>query len=127
MLRKNQGGSILNFVVVGVVLALLLIGGAYFVRTNTKVTADKTSSPAPAKTEASKPRTTQQPSAPSPTQPAPDKTADGSQTPPATPPTASNLPETGPAETLSTVVGLGLLSYGAAAYLRSRRARAATL
>lgn len=34
MVRTNQGGSILTFVIIGGVLALLLIGGAYFVRHN---------------------------------------------------------------------------------------------
>lgn len=32
MVRTNQGGSILGFVIIGGVLALLLVGGAYFVR-----------------------------------------------------------------------------------------------
>lgn len=32
MVRTKQGGSILGFVIVGSVLAVLLIGGAYFVR-----------------------------------------------------------------------------------------------
>jgi cytoskeletal protein RodZ len=34
MVRTNQGGSILSFAILGGIMALLLIGGAYFVRHN---------------------------------------------------------------------------------------------
>lgn len=34
MVRTNQGGSILEFIIIGTVMALLLVGGAYFVRQN---------------------------------------------------------------------------------------------
>ena len=41
MVRTNQGGSILNFAIIGVVMALLLVGGAYFVRHNLSAVADE--------------------------------------------------------------------------------------
>ena len=34
MVRANQGGSILGFLIIGGALALLFVGGAYFVRNN---------------------------------------------------------------------------------------------
>lgn len=42
MVRTNQGGSILGFVIVGVVLALVLLGGAYFIRNNLSTSTDST-------------------------------------------------------------------------------------
>ncbi len=43
MARKNQGGSILGFVIIGGAMALLLIGGAYFVRQNASLVTGETS------------------------------------------------------------------------------------
>lgn len=51
MVRTNQGGSILGFVIVGSVLALLLIGGAYFVR-HSLMPSDRNSGPVAQKNEA---------------------------------------------------------------------------
>lgn len=131
MARKNQGGSILNFVIIGVVLALLLIGGAYFVRSNTKLTVDKTSSPAPTKVDAPKPSANKESTAPSNSPPSTDKTPNtpvpSGPTAPSTPEASNKLPQTGPAETLTTIFGLGLITYIAAAYIRSRRTRSSTL
>jgi hypothetical protein len=44
--RANQNGSILGFVVVGGILALLVIGGAYVVRHSLASTSERTPTPA---------------------------------------------------------------------------------
>lgn len=124
MARSNQGGSILSFLIIGGILAVLLIGGAYFVQQRTSHPA----APAPA------PTTTQpstQPSAQSndkdkkvaeePKKDTPAQEAPKKESPtPATPP-AAELPKTGATETISSVLGVGLLSGVIVAYVRSRR------
>lgn len=118
MARSNQGGSILSFLIIGSILAVLLIGGVYFVQ-------QRKSHPAPAPT-ATKPsmqsndkakKVVDEPKKDTPAQEAPKKEAPT----PATPP-ASELPKTGTTETISSVIGAGLLSGMIVAYVRSRRA-----
>ena len=54
--------------------------------------------------------------------PSPEKQPAPAATPaPAAPRTATELPETGPVEAFSSIVGLGLLSAVSIAYVRSRR------
>ncbi|MEO7904902.1 MAG: hypothetical protein ABIR91_03865 [Candidatus Saccharimonadales bacterium] len=43
--RTNQGGSILSFIIVGVVVAALLVGGVYFVRNYQAMTAEIAAGP----------------------------------------------------------------------------------
>lgn len=146
MVRTNQGGSILNFIIVGVVLAVLLIGGAYYVRQKTQTSADTASAPAPSadqKTNSSQNSSKKQPAPSQSSDASKDKTTNGddkktapaqtsapaqapaSSTPPAA--TSNQLPQTGPGQTLSSIVALGLLGYMTVAYLRSRRARTLAL
>lgn len=111
--RTNQGGSVLSFVVVGVILAGLLVGGIYFVN-------QQTSQP------------------PTPVSRQPEKSANKDdkqtkkQTPPAAEPgnkpqsetdtnTATELPATGPTELVGSLIVLGLLGGVVTSYLRSRR------
>jgi LPXTG-motif cell wall-anchored protein len=139
MASSNQGGSILSFLIIGGVLVALLIAGAYFVQqrstaphsdkvpvvtqpaTQSKDTTDKKQAPAtedkkvavePKKDEAK-------------TEAAPKADAPKATPKPATPP-AAQLPKTGLAETVSSLLGLGLLSGMIVAYARSRHT-AATL
>jgi cell division protein FtsN len=135
MVRTNQGGSILNFVIIGVILALLLVGGAYFVRQRSQLTADNgTSAPAPANPATPEEESAPENDTPAPSTPAEEKDEQASREEaapltPAQPQTdeAKELPETGPAETISAIFALGLVSYMTTAYVRSRRARNATL
>ena len=129
--RTKQGGSILGYVLVGGVLILLLLGGAYAFRTWWSRTPDTT--PAPAPTVSDKPATdnkdksaAQQPSTsdkdkssdkatPAPSQPTAPKPAPTPTTP------STQLPQTGPADTALAVIALGSLVASLGVYLQSRR------
>lgn len=111
--RTNQGGSVLSFVIIGIVLAGLLVGGIYFVNQQTG-----------------------QPSAPTMKQPEKPANKDDGQNKKQTPPpaepatkpqpeaganTTAELPATGPKELIGSLITLGLLSGVITSYLRSRR------
>ena len=120
MVRTNQGGSVLGFIIIGVVLALLFIGGAYIIRQ--QVERSVTSGPIKAPEE-QKPQPQPQPPQ---NDKQPDKTPDTTtplpQTPPSpTPSTKNELPKTGPAETAGVLLALALLAGASASYVQSRR------
>ena len=119
--RTKQGGSILGYVIVGGVLALLLLGGAYALRNYwsgkpaevakqpaaTKQDEKKDTPPqAPAQTQA--PST--QPAAPAAPSPSPSA-GRGTQ----------QLPQTGPADTLLSVAVLVIIIASLEVYRQSRR------
>lgn len=152
MASVNQGGSILSFLLIGGVLTVLLVGGAYAVQqratqpgaspvaTQPNDTSDKAPAPAaqdkkvavePNK-DAQKQEATKQEEAKkaeqqkaTAKQEAEKKEAAKPLTPGqvATPP-ATQLPQTGPTENISAILGLGLLSGVSVAYMRSRNRRA---
>jgi len=125
--RTKEGGSVLGFVVIGIIMAALLVGGVYAIR---QLTAQ--------------PEPTAGPQEPAPTPSEPDQSekqnkqnenksekqqsSDNKQTtqPEATKPSsgsdqAKELPQTGPHETLLAAVMLATLSIVAVSYVRSRR------
>ena len=126
MVRTNEGGSVLSFAVVGAILAILLVGGVAVVRqqfinsqkaapTSRKVAQpsdnkDKTTAPAASSSDQTPANSGQAPSDSSTSTPAPQAAT-----------TPGSLPHTGPVETLTTIVALGLLTASSTAYLRSRR------
>lgn len=126
MVRTNQGGSVLGFVIIGGVLALLLIGGVYFARQQSEATSDRGISPTPAENQ---PREEQ--SAPNEETPpanensSTEENAGNSQSQNETLPgggvSTSELPQTGPAETLVAILILAMLAGTSASYVRSRR------
>lgn len=128
MVRTNQGGSVLSFVVVGIILVGLVIGGVYGVR-------QLLSQPQPSEQTpvATQPEKTQQPqeSAPKPeekteapvetkpeTAPQPQSTPAPIGTPA---PAVNELPRTGPAENVAMLIGLVFLTIASVSYVRSRR------
>lgn len=138
MRGTNQGGSLAGFIIVGVLLALVLIGGLYGLnRYNAQRAADevatetaeqekgaaddrqrtsneseeKKTEPAPAQAPAADPGDKATPSS------APAKS--GSQT--AT--TTANLPQTGPADMALTLIALGAVTFAGTHYVRSRSQR----
>lgn len=115
--RTNQGGSILSYVIIGGVLALLLVGGVYFMR-------QQAASPQPA--EGPTPVADQPAKEPTPEQTQPEEVkpeASTGQPAPqqAQPPAASGLPQTGPAESIMALLALGSLTAAVIAYMQSRR------
>ena len=123
--RTNQGGSVVSFVVIGVVLVALVIGGIYMLQhrggTDTPEVA-KTNSPVPAPSASSS-------SAPAPSSsksPAPSKSVQptpSSSPAPSTGPVPENMPATGPSDILSGGVMAAILLGVVVSYTQSRSAR----
>lgn len=117
MASSNQGGSILSFLVIGGALAALLIGGTYLVQQRaTQSTADQ--SPVAVQPTNQSPKEDEKKTPP----PAEEKKEAPKAAPQTTTPPATELPKTGPAEMISSIIGAGLLSGVLVAYARSRRA-----
>jgi cytoskeletal protein RodZ len=126
MARVNQGGSVLVFVVVAVIMAGLLVGGVYVVR---QLTAQPTETLRPSQTAEEKPDTTQKEDQ----KPSENKDADKQANKPeaeepaasenVAPPSgpADELPKTGPGSVLGSAFMLAILSAAAVSYARSRR------
>ena len=121
MAQKNQGGSVLGFVVVAVIMAGLLIGGAYALR---QLTTAPEQGLEPTKTAEDKPIQEQKQ-----TPANPDEKKEQSKEEPqsstgsdAPAPSAGELPQTGPGESLvGTILALAALTGVAISYARSRR------
>jgi LPXTG-motif cell wall-anchored protein len=112
MARTNEGGSVLVFVVVGVILAGLLVGGIYLVNRQTP-------QPKPQTPVVQKPQEKEQgppPAEPGNSQPHPSS----DQSEPKNNGSVE-LPATGSKETIGSLIVLGLLSGAVASYVRSRR------
>lgn len=142
MVRTRQGGSVLSFVVVGVLLLAIFAGGAYVVRQNMQPAQEElpTELPGGQPEEGKAPQET-------PRQPTPEDRGDsrpGNTTPEKEGPApqeapqsretepsegtseggrshAATLPATGPSQLLASLLAAGLLSATAVSYLRSRR------
>ncbi len=132
MVRTNQGGSILGFVIIGGVMALLLVGGAYLVRHNLNSTSDgapiavenDTEPEQPADDDAVTPDEEQPDAQEEQDDASQDSTASDEQSPSVHADTGSpeHLPQTGPGETIVGALLLGSIAGAAVAYKRSRDA-----
>lgn len=120
MVRTNQGGSVLSFVLVGIVAIALLVGGVYIIR---QQSAQPTEMPTPATTD--KPQQTKKPASSdnqaSNKQDTASKPPQQAAPPPANSVPADKLPQTGPGETFGSMVVIGLVCAVVVTYLRSRR------
>lgn len=113
MVRANQGGSVLSFIVVGVILTAVLLGGVYFVRQQTAVPVSTPSQGT--QPPAADPKPSDVPKE-EPTKPQPQSSSQ-----PTTAPTPATLPQTGPAESFIALVAVAALSVTSISYVRSRR------
>lgn len=114
--RTNQGGSVVNFVIVGIVLTAVVLGAIYFVQQRgedgSRAPIASSPSPSPDASPSSSPRPS---NAPNPGTPSPS--------PSAVPSTGRQLPETGPTEDLFvTTTPLAVVVAMTLAYRRSRQA-----
>jgi cytoskeletal protein RodZ len=144
-MRKNyQNGSLMGFIVVGVLLALVVIGGLYGLNRYNAQQAAKTVSTDSDKQSSSKssdsPRTadpknddsTSDSSATTDTSSGSGaanstskSTSDTTATNTGGASTQANLPHTGPSDTAFSVIALALISFAATHYVRSRHATTA--
>jgi LPXTG-motif cell wall-anchored protein len=117
MARRNQGGAVLGFVVVAIIMAGLLIGGVYAMRQLTAQPSQGLPAPETAKEDA--PTDKKKTEAPASDQK--DKTTDNKTVNKTPQVQTSELPKTGPESLFSTIIMLGILSAAAVSYVRSRR------
>lgn len=117
--QKNQAGSTLSFLLIGGVLVLLFIGGAFVVHQVSTPVAPAVAPIAPGKTDSNENKVAPT-DAPAPAQ-TPEKSATPSQSTTPTVPTATELPQTGPAEQLGALFVVALLTMTAVSYMQSRR------
>lgn len=115
MVRTKEGGSVLGFIAIGVVLIALFLGGVYFMHQQTR--PSETPQPAPEQPITELPGQTPTPE-PGVSQPTQQPQANN---PPSSQP---NLPQTGPRESLSSILIAGMLVGATVYYVRSRRLRA---
>lgn len=114
--RTKEGGSVVTFAVVAVVLAALVIGGIYTVQKSGE-------KPAPSSEVAKSPASSSAPTTTS--QPTPSKTPSPSQAPVKTAPRTGTapLPATGPTDNLVHLLMIASLVGVTSAYIQSYRAR----
>lgn len=117
MVRTDQGGSVLGFVVIGIVMAVLLVGGIFAMQQG-RVTP----SPAPAPQQPNEPPADQKPAE----KPSEEKEKPAPAPQPAPAQLPSNgpmheMPQTGPVETMASAIAVLLVSGVLIAYIRSRR------
>ncbi len=126
MVRTNQGGSILEFVIVGGVMALLLVGGVYLARHHLMPASNGT--PITTEDDQAEEQPVEEEVAPKDEENAadtPKQEADSQHTSDVGQPTTGNtspesLPQTGPADALLASLAIGSIIGGAVAYKRSR-------
>ena len=133
--RTKQGGSVLSFIIVGVVLLAALAGGVYwyrhaFVPHTSPEVATNPASPSESSDSTKNNNSSQSSdqlksrssdSSNTSTNSAPSQPAPAQPTAP-TPQSSSQLPKTGPADTIGAMLILGVLTAATAAYSQSRRA-----
>ncbi len=129
--RTNEGGSVVSFIVIGVVLAAIVVGGIYIVQKRGEnaptVSSNPTASPSmsPIASDSTPPavspgtQATPTPSKTPSTQPSPSKTP--------LPSTGVPLPTTGPSDNLLSAIGFAILLGVSIAYLRSYKFRFGSL
>lgn len=136
MRGTNQGGSLAGFIIVGVLLALVLIGGLYGLnRYNAQRAADEvaTETAEQEKNAADDRQRTSSESEEKRAEPTTTPTADpGDKAAPSSAPAQSgsqtatrtaNLPQSGPADTALTLIALGTITFAGTHYVRSRSQR----
>lgn len=128
MMRGYDKGSVISFVLVGLVLILATIGVLYSVRhyTSTPKTVAEPEVSLPAndattKDDENKTSDTSKSSDGTTSSPQNNATAGSGSTSKDQTSTATQIPQTGPTETIGTVIVAGLLAGTGVAYIRSRR------
>lgn len=122
--RANEGGSLITFLLIGILLAALVVGGVYTVSRNhvaqpspkvTQPTKSPSGSTVASNTSSlnPKPKNTSAPKE--------SKASNNTQAPSVKTPSRTPLPATGPSEDIVSIGMLGLLVGTSIAYIRSIR------
>ncbi len=104
--RINQGGSVVSYIVVGVVLVALVVGGVYLLQhrtANDTAKVAKTTTVSPSPSPSSTPASSPSPSL----APAPATTSKPSAS---SAPTASRMPVTGPSDLMPAGIVIAILT-----------------
>ncbi|HEY1085096.1 MAG TPA: hypothetical protein VGE34_00035 [Candidatus Saccharimonadales bacterium] len=143
MRDRHQGGWIANFLIVGVLLVVGLIGAIYFLKSQgtdggDQIATEETqqSTESDTETQSSEEKKDSQSDAAKEDKEAKDEKNNSSKTDKSSTSESTSkddsdkqvkeqtdLPATGPAEAMQAVVGLSALTFSASAYIQSRRAR----
>lgn len=121
--RTNQGGSILIFTIVAVILALALVGAVLFIRNKGEIAQTQVPimGPVTPPREAPSEESTEGDAREEDTNTAPqDSPAAENETSNNAPSSTSELPETGMADVLGSALVLALVTMTLAGYVRSR-------
>jgi cytoskeletal protein RodZ len=124
MVRTKQGGSVLAFIVVGILLLALLSGGIFWISRQNKETHMPPAAPQVSQDSHPSGGSTSAPSIQNHDARQESQESTSSSTPaqlPSGDKASKELPETGPRETVIASIALGLLSGVTVSYLRSRR------
>lgn len=120
MRRTGQGGSILGFIAAAVVLTALLVGGVYFVHLQSSSASQLPQKPQEQPTNSPQPSSEGSEKKEDSPAPQPQPTPAPAQLPSASP-ESHQLPQTGPEQTIATMIILATFTGVAVSYLRSRR------
>lgn len=132
-MRSNQRGSVVGFVIVGVVLASAVAGGVYFVNQRDKqapaqpATSVQQPTPAPQSSNEKNSNSSTKESTGS------QSTGTSNRTQGSTPTTgvdrgdSSHLPSTGPADQALQLIAFGALAGAGTAFIRSQRRKSSAL
>lgn len=128
--RTKQSGSMVSFLIVGVVLVGLIASGLYIL--NRRHTADTThKDPIATTNKVSTSPESSKPTVSSSVTPVPSKSStpapQAQKQPATTPPAGSPLPQTGPSDNLLSSLALATLLGVTVAYVQSRRLRIETV
>lgn len=126
MRQTRQGGSSLVFIIIGVLLAALLVGGVYVLRQQTAQkpapAPQSQEKPTPAVSETQKDKKKEEKSANETASPQKETSKEESSTQSTPTASAAELPQTGGTETIGMMLSLAVSSGVIVAYIRSRRA-----
>lgn len=126
-MRSNQRGSVVGFVIVGIVLASSVAGGVYFVNQRDKQALNQptaaaqqpAASPQPSKTSSDSDKSSEESTSRQSTNGA--TSGRGQTSTPTTGVDANHLPSTGPADQALQLIALGVLAGALTAFIRSQR------
>ncbi len=105
-IRTNQGGSIAGFMLIGVVLVVIAVGGVYYLQNRSNNSTVPQTTGTTDKKDEKTTKSTKKDDSPKPI---------GQR--------ADNLPQSGPADALVSIVAIAVLAGLATAYLQSLRLR----